>query len=63
MLSTAQAQKLMTQGHVLGDEICTPLKDDGDNGENQWELEGHPAKDTLNLIRLKTQQFRCRMQY
>jgi len=63
MLPTAQAQKLMTQGHVLGAEICTPRKDDGDNAENPWELEGHPAQDILNLIRLETQQFRCRMQY
>jgi hypothetical protein len=53
----------MTQRHVLGDEICTPLKNDGNNGENQRELEGHPAKDNLNPIGLKTQQFRCRMQY
>jgi hypothetical protein len=30
----------MTQRHVLGDEICTPFKDDGDDGENQRELDG-----------------------
>jgi len=28
------------------------LKDDGDDGENQREIEGHPAKDTLNPIGL-----------
>jgi hypothetical protein len=37
----------MTQRHILGDEICAPLKNNGDNGENQRELEGHTAKDTL----------------
>ena len=37
----------MTQRHVLGDEICAPLKDDCNNRENQRELDGHPTKDTL----------------
>ena len=44
----------MTQRHVLGDEVYTPLKDDGDKGENQRELGGHPAKDTLNPIGRKS---------
>ena len=37
----------MTQRHVFGDEICAPRKNDGNNGENQWERDGHSAKDTL----------------
>ena len=46
-LSTAQARELMTQCHVLGDKICTPLKDNCNKRENQRELDRHPANDTL----------------
>jgi len=50
MLPTAQAQKLMTQGHVVGDEICTPRKDDGDNGENSGSLKGIRQKIPSNSL-------------
>jgi len=39
---------LVTQGNILGDEICTFLENGGDNGEDQRELEGHLANDSLN---------------
>ena len=37
----------MTQSNVLGDEICSILEDSDENGENQWELEGHLAEGSL----------------
>jgi hypothetical protein len=43
----------MTQRQVLGDEICTPFKDDCNNRKNQRELDGHPAKDTHIPLWLK----------
>jgi hypothetical protein len=43
-----QAEKLMTQCDVLGDEICRALEDGDDHGKNQRELEGHPANDSLS---------------
>jgi hypothetical protein len=38
-----EARELVTQGNILGDEICAILENGGDDGENQWEPEGHPA--------------------
>jgi len=34
---------LVTQRNVLGDEIGSVLEDGDDDGEKQWELEGHLA--------------------
>jgi len=42
-----EARELVTQGDILGDEICTVLEDGSDNGENQRELEGHLADHSL----------------
>jgi hypothetical protein len=44
----------MTQGQVLGDEICTPFKDDCNNRKNQRELDGHPTKITHIPLWLKS---------
>ena len=38
--SVYHARELVAQRNVLGDEICSILEDDDDNGEKQWELEG-----------------------
>ena len=45
-LLVSQARELVTQRNVLGDEIRSVLEDGDDNGENQWELEGHLANDS-----------------
>jgi hypothetical protein len=57
-----QARELLTQGNILGDENCTLLEDGGDNGENQWELDGHLADCSLSSNERKSQQFRYRVQ-
>jgi hypothetical protein len=50
----------MARRNVLGDEICSILEGGDDNGENQWELEGHLATDSLDRNGWKNQQFhRC----
>ena len=45
--SVYQARDLMAQSNVLRDEICSILEDSDENGEHQWELEGHLAEGTL----------------
>ncbi len=40
-----EARELVTQGDILGDEICTVLEDGSDNGESQRELEGGALAD------------------
>jgi hypothetical protein len=60
--SLNEARELVTQGNILGDEICAILENGGDNGENQWELEGHPPECSLSRIERKNQQFRYRVQ-
>ncbi len=49
-----QARELLTQGNILGDDNCTLLEDGGDNGEEQRELEKHPANDGLSPNGRKT---------
>ncbi len=46
--SANEARELVAQRNVLGDEICAVLKNRGNNGENQWELEGHLADHSLS---------------
>ena len=46
--SVNKARKLVAQGDILGDEICTILEYSGDNGQNQSELEGHLADLSLS---------------
>jgi len=41
-----EARELVTQGSILGDEICAILENGSDNRENQWELERHLANDS-----------------
>ena len=38
----------MAQRSVFVDKACTILEDGDDNVENQWELEGHLANDSLS---------------
>ena len=52
----------VVQCSILGDEICAILENGGDNGENQWELEGHPADCSLSRNERNSQQFRYRVQ-
>jgi hypothetical protein len=60
--SVNEARELVTQGNILGDEICAILENGGDNGENQWELEGHPPDCSVSRNERKSQQFRYRVQ-
>ncbi len=43
-----EAQKLVAQCSILGDEICTILENGGNSGENQWQLERHLADHSLS---------------
>jgi hypothetical protein len=57
-----EAREWVTQGNIVGDEICAILENGGDNGENQRELEGHPADCSLRRNERKGQQFPYRVQ-
>jgi hypothetical protein len=38
---------VVAQRNILGDEICAVLENRGNNGENLWVLEQHPADHSL----------------
>ena len=54
----SQARELVTQRNVLGDEIGSVLEDGDDNGEKQWELEGHLADGSPDPNGPKSEQLR-----
>ncbi len=61
--SVNEAQELVAQCNILGNEICTILENRGNNGENQRELEGHLANDSRRPNGRESQHFRRRTQY
>ncbi len=56
-----QARELMTQGHILGDEICTILENGGDKRDDQREVEGHLPNDGRSPNERRSQRFHRRM--
>jgi signal transduction histidine kinase len=46
--SVNEAPKLVAKRNILGDEICTIFENNGNNGENKWELERHQADPSLS---------------
>ena len=48
----------MTQRNVLGDEIRSVLQDGDDDGDNQWEFEGHLADGSADPDGRKAEQLR-----
>jgi hypothetical protein len=56
--SMNEARELVTQGDILGDEICAILGNGDDDGENQWEPEGHPAHYSHSRNERKSPQLR-----
>jgi hypothetical protein len=57
--SMYETRKLMAQGHILGDEICTVLENGSNNEENRWEFERHLRIIVSVPMCRKSQQF-CR---
>ena len=45
---THEARGLVPQRNILGDEICTILEYNSNNGEDQWELEWHLTDNSLS---------------
>ena len=46
--SVDEARELVTQGNILGDEICAILENGRDTGDSQRELKGHLADHSLS---------------